>query len=252
MNDGVSDVPVLETRGVWKHFGAAEVLCDVSLKAYSGRVLALLGDNGAGKSTLIKILSGVIQPSRGEIRVRGALVKFSDPRDARQLGIATVFQDLAICNLLSITRNIILGREPTKRFGPFSCLDMKKANDLAGRALNRMGMIVEQDLTQLAGSMSGGQKQSLAISRAILFGSSCLILDEPTSALAVRQAAKVLELVRAAADEGQAVILITHNFYHALSVADDIAVLGRGRIISTYKKGEIDLEGLTTIVARAS
>lgn len=252
MTYAVSDAPVLEARDVWKHFGAAEVLHNVSLKAYAGRVLALLGDNGAGKSTLIKILSGVVEPSKGELLMHGEPVRFSGPSDARERGIATVFQDLAICNRMSITRNIVLGREPVKRYGPLKWFDIKKANELAEQALNRIGVVVEQDLNQLAGSLSGGQRQSLAISRAMLFGSSCLILDEPTSALAVRQATKVLGHVRAAADDGQAVVLITHNFYHALSVADDIVVLGRGRVMSTFKKGEVDLERLTTIVAKAS
>jgi len=245
-------VPVLEARGIWKFYGPAEVLREVSLKAHAGRVLALLGDNGAGKSTLIKIFSGVTEPSRGEILMNGETVKFADPSDARRRGIATVFQDLAVCNLMSIARNIVLGREPTKRFGPFKWLDINQANRLADEALYRLGVQFDHDLSQAAGALSGGQRQSLAIARAMLFGSTCLILDEPTSALAVRQAANVLQHVRAAADAGQAVILITHNFNHALSVADDVVVLGRGRVAATYGKGEIDLKRLTTFVAKAN
>jgi len=247
-----SDAPVLEVRHIYKYYGAAEVLHDVSLSARTGAVLALLGDNGAGKSTLIKVLSGVIEPSKGEILMHGLPVSFRGPSDARRRGIATVFQDLAVCNLLSISRNIVLGREPVKTFGPFRWLDVKKADELAEQALQGIGVYFEHNLSQLAGSLSGGQRQSLAIARAMLFGSSCLILDEPTSALAVRQAAKVLEHVRAAADRGQAVILVTHNFAHALSVADEVVVLGRGRVSSHYRKGEIDIERLTAIVARAS
>jgi simple sugar transport system ATP-binding protein len=247
-----SSTPVIEARSIWKYFGVAEVLHDVSLSAYAGRVLALLGDNGAGKSTLIKILSGVTRPSRGEILLDGAPVTFTDPVQARKRGIATVFQDLAVCNLLSITRNIVLGREPTWRLGPFRFLDMKQADRLADEALQRLGVNFDHHLSESASALSGGQRQSLAIARAMLFGSTCLILDEPTSALAVRQATNVLSHVRAAADSGQAVILITHNFSHALSVADDVVVLGRGRVSSTYKKTEIDLEHLTAIVARAS
>jgi simple sugar transport system ATP-binding protein len=251
MTETVSSAPVLEARGIWKYFGAAEVLHNVSVKAYAGRVLALLGDNGAGKSTLIKILDGVIEPSKGELLMRGKPVRFTSPNDAHRHGIATVFQDLAVCNLLSISRNIVLGREPVKSFGPFKWFDAKKADELAEQALQRIGVYFEQDLSQLAGSLSGGQRQSLAISRAMLFGSTCLILDEPTSALAVRQATNVLTHVRAAADAGQAVILITHNFGHALAVADDVVVLNRGRVASTYKRGEIDLERLTAFVTQA-
>jgi simple sugar transport system ATP-binding protein len=247
-----SSVPVLEARNVWKFYGTAEVLCDVSLQAYAGRVLALLGDNGAGKSTLIKILSGVTKPSRGEILLNGSPVVFSDPSAARAQGVATVFQDLAICNLLSITRNVVLGHEPTRNFGPFKWLDVREADRLADEALTRLGVYFEHDLSQPAAALSGGQRQSLAIARAMLFGSACLILDEPTSALAVRQAANVLEHARAAADAGQAVILITHNFSHALSVADDVVVLAHGRVASTFGKGEVDLETLTEMVAHAS
>jgi simple sugar transport system ATP-binding protein len=251
MNGAAINVPVIEAREVWKFFGPTEALRNVSLAAFAGRVLALLGDNGAGKSTLIKILNGVLQPTRGELRMHGAPVRFSNPSEARQRGIATVFQDLAVCNLLSITRNIVLGSEPTKSFGPVRWFDSKRANELAEQALNQIGVFFTHDLSESAVSLSGGERQSLAIARAMLFGSTCLILDEPTSALAVRQATKVLDHVRAAADAGQAVILITHNFSHALSVADDIFVLGHGRVVATYQKGEIDLEQLTTLVAKA-
>ena len=251
MTTASPDAPTLEVRHLYKYYGPAEILHDVSLTARSGQVLAFLGDNGAGKSTLIKILSGVTEPSKGEVLMHGSPVAFKDPSDARRRGIATVFQDLAICNLLSISRNIVLGWEPVKAFGPFRWLDVRKADELAEQALQGIGVQFEHDLSQAAGSLSGGQRQSLAIARAMLFGSSCLILDEPTSALAVRQATKVLEHVRAAADRGQAVILVTHNFAHALSVADEVVVLGRGRVSSNYKKGEVDIERLTQIVARA-
>jgi simple sugar transport system ATP-binding protein len=251
-SDPPARVPVLETHGVSKYFGGVEALHDVSMRAFAGRVLALLGDNGAGKSTLIKILSGVIKPSGGEIFMQGHRVSFDNPSQARELGISTVFQDLAVCNLLSVSRNIVLGREPMKSLGPFRWFDRKKADQLAELALQKLGVHLDHDLNEPAASLSGGQRQSLAIARAVLFGSSCLILDEPTSALAVRQATNVLVHVRAAADAGQAVILITHNFSHALSVADDIVVLGRGRIASTFAKDEINLEQLTALVAKAS
>ena len=243
-------VPVIEARGISKAFGATTALVDVSLRAYSGRVLALLGDNGAGKSTLIKILSGVFGPDRGELRFRGEPVRFKNPAEARRLGIATVFQDLAVCELLSVTRNVVLGREPRKGLGPFRWLDMKRADEIARSALLQLGVRWERGLDERGVNISGGERQSLAIARAMFFGSSLLVLDEPTSALAVRQAGKVLDHILQARDQGQAVILITHNFRHALSVADDLTVLAQGRVAAHFRRDEIELDNLTDLVAR--
>lgn len=240
---------VLEARNVWKSYGPTVILKDVSIKAHAGKVLVLLGDNGAGKSTLIRILSGVIQPTEGQLLMNGEPVTFTNPVEARQRGIATVFQDLAVCNLLSITRNVVLGREPMKKIGPFRWLDMKKAEELTRKAFATLGVHVGQDISRPAAALSGGQRQSLAIARAMLFGSTCLILDEPTSALAVRQAHGVLDQIKAAAASGQAVIFITHNFHHALSVGDEIVVLGNGQVMSTFKSGETNLEELTRLVS---
>jgi simple sugar transport system ATP-binding protein len=243
-------VPTMEAISISKAFGATTALVDVSLRAYAGRVLALLGDNGAGKSTLIKILSGVFGPDRGELRFRGEPVSFKNPAQARQLGIATVFQDLAVCELLSVTRNVVLGREPRKGFGPFRWLDMKRADEMARSALLQLGVRWERGLDERGVNISGGERQSLAIARAMFFGSSLLVLDEPTSALAVRQAGKVLDHILQARDQGQAVILITHNFRHALSVADDLTVLAQGRVAAHFRRDEIDLDDLTDLVAR--
>jgi simple sugar transport system ATP-binding protein len=245
-------VPVIEAVNLSKAFGATTALVDVSLRAYAGRVLALLGDNGAGKSTLIKILSGVFAPDRGELRFGGEPVRFESPAHARRLGIATVFQDLAVCELLSVTRNIVLGREPTKGFGPFRWLDMKRADEMARSALLRLGVRWERGLDERGVNISGGERQSLAIARAMFFGSTLLILDEPTSALAVRQAGKVLDHILTARDSGQAVILITHNFRHALSVADDLTVLAQGKVAAHFRRDEIELDELTDLVARIS
>jgi len=242
-------VPVMEAINISKAFGATTALVDVSLRSYAGRVLALLGDNGAGKSTLIKILSGVFPPDRGELRFRGAPVRFLNPAEARQLGIATVFQDLAVCELLSVTRNVVLGREPLKGVGPFKWLDMKRADEMARSALLRLGVRWERGLDERGVNISGGERQSLAIARAMFFGSSLLVLDEPTSALAVRQAGKVLDHILEARDQGQAVILITHNFRHALSVADDLTVLAQGKVAAHFRRDEIDLDELTDLVA---
>ena len=243
-------VPVIEAVDVSKAFGATTALVDVSLKAYAGRILALLGDNGAGKSTLIKILSGVFPPDRGELRFRGEPVRFRNPAEARQLGIATVFQDLAVCELLTVTRNVVLGREPQKGIGPFKWLDMKRADEMARSALHQLGVRWERGLDERGVNISGGERQSLAIARAMFFGSSLLVLDEPTSALAVRQAGRVLDHIVHARSQGQAVILITHNFRHALSVADDLTVLAQGRMAAHFRRDEIELDELTDLVAR--
>jgi simple sugar transport system ATP-binding protein len=242
-------VPVMEAANISKAFGATTALVDVSLRSYAGRVLALLGDNGAGKSTLIKILSGVFPPDQGELRFRGKSVRFTNPAQARQLGIATVFQDLAVCELLSVTRNIVLGREPLRGIGPFKWLDMKRADEMARTALLQLGVRWERGLDERGVNISGGERQSLAIARAMFFGSSLLVLDEPTSALAVRQAGKVLDHILQARDQGQAVILITHNFRHALSVADDLTVLAQGQVAAHFRRDEIELDELTDLVA---
>jgi simple sugar transport system ATP-binding protein len=245
-------VPVMEAVNVSKAFGATTALVDVSLRAYSGRILALLGDNGAGKSTLIKILSGVFPPDGGELRFRGEPVNFKNPAQARQLGIATVFQDLAVCELLSVTRNVVLGREPQRGFGPIKWLDMKRADEMARSALHQLGVRWERGLDERGVNISGGERQSLAIARAMFFGSSLLVLDEPTSALAVRQAGRVLDHIVHARNQGQAVILITHNFRHALSVADDLTVLAQGRMAAHFRRDEIELDELTDLVARVA
>ena len=243
-------VPVIQAASISKGFGATTALVDVSLKAYAGRILALLGDNGAGKSTLIKILSGVFPPDRGELRFNGEPVVFANPAQARERGIATVFQDLAVCELLSVTRNIVLGREPQKGVGPFRWLDMKRAEQMARSALHDLGVRWERGLDERGANISGGERQSLAIARAMFLGSSVLILDEPTSALAVRQAGRVLEHIVTARNRGQAVILITHNFRHALSVADDLVVLAQGQVAGHFRRDEIGLDDLTDLVAR--
>jgi simple sugar transport system ATP-binding protein len=248
----VDGVPVMEAISVSKGFGATTALVDVSLKAYQGRILALLGDNGAGKSTLIKILCGVFPPDRGELRFRGEKVVFANPAEARSRGIATVFQDLAVCDLLSVTRNVVLGREPQKGIGPFKWFDLRTADEMARSALHQLGVRWERGLDERGVNISGGERQSLAIARAMFFGSSLLILDEPTSALAVRQAGRVLDHIAQARDQGQAVILITHNFRHALSVADDLTVLAQGRVAAHFRRDEIELDDLTDLVARVA
>jgi simple sugar transport system ATP-binding protein len=243
-------VSALAGRRITKTFGPVTALDNVSFTAEYGRVLALLGDNGAGKTTLIKILSGVLQPDRGELLLDGAVTHFRTPADARRSGIATVFQDLAVCDLLSITRNIVLGNEPRIRIGPVTLYNASEANRIAREALRRLGARMDRDLSSYARTLSGGERQALAIARAMYYGSKCLILDEPTASLAARQAQGVLNHVRAAADAGQAVILITHNYPQALSVADDIVILAHGSVAGTFRAGELTAEDVMTLVSR--
>jgi simple sugar transport system ATP-binding protein len=246
------EVPVLEAQHIAKRFGPTRALVDVSLKAWSGRVTALLGDNGAGKSTLIKVLSGVYTPDKGELRFRGKKVVLDGPDAARALGIATCYQDLAVCELLSVTRNVVLGQEPMRGFWKFRLYDARAAERIADAALKGLGFRLGRSLSARAATLSGGEKQSLAIARAMFFGSACLILDEPTAALAVRQASRVLEHIDKARAAGHAVILITHNFSHALSVADHIVVLARGRVAGSFNRSEVEHDQLARLVARMS
>jgi simple sugar transport system ATP-binding protein len=233
-----ADAPLIEARSVTKFFGSVIALYDVSLHVRTGEVLCLLGDNGAGKSTLIKTLSGVHPPDKGEMLVEGQEVTFSSPRDALQAGIATVYQDLAMIPLLSISRNFFLGSEPTLGFGPFKSLDMRVMDRTTRDALRGMGIDL-RDTSQPVGTLSGGERQSVAIARAIHFGAKVVILDEPTSALGVKEAAVVLRFIGKASDHGIGVILITHNINHAYPVGDRFTILDRGRMRGTFNKADL-------------
>jgi simple sugar transport system ATP-binding protein len=244
----MTGVPAIELQGVSKRFGSVIALKDIDLKVYPGQVHCLLGDNGAGKSTLIKILSGVHRPSEGKILVGGQEMQFRSPRDAADCGVATVFQDLGLIPLMSISRNFSLGREPIKGIFPFRRFDKDKANDIARKAMADVGIQV-RDPTQAVGTLSGGERQSVAIARAIHFGARVLILDEPTSALGVHQAAMVLKFVIEARLRGLAVIFITHNIRHAYPVGDVFTLLSRGQSQGTYKKSEITRDEVLTIMS---
>ncbi|MER5704075.1 ATP-binding cassette domain-containing protein [Micromonospora sp. NPDC002296] len=242
--------PVMALSNVTMQFQTVVALRDVNLSAHAGQVLALLGDNGAGKSTLIKVLSGVHRPTSGTVEVDGNPVVLRSAHDARARGISTVFQDLAVCDLMSISRNMVLGNEPTKGFGPFRVFDSRRADQITAEALATLGVDIRRRLSDPAATLSGGQKQAVAIARAIAYGSRCLILDEPTAALAVRQTEQVLDQVRAARDAGQAVILIMHNLQQALSVADRVLVLARGRVMGEFDRGTADIDEITSLVAK--
>ncbi len=247
-SEAPTKTPMLEVRSISKYFGSVNALEDVSVAVYPGEVTCVLGDNGAGKSTLIKILSGVHTPDRGEVLFEGEPVSFAGPRDARAHGIATVFQDLATVPLMSVWRNFFLGNEPTKGRGPLQRMDIKSAQKIMRQEMAKMGIDV-RDPNQTVGTLSGGERQAVAIARAVYFGAKVLILDEPTSALGVRQSGIVLKYVIQARQLGRAVIFITHNPHHAYPVGDRFVLLKRGRMFGTYAKSETSIAELTSMMA---
>jgi simple sugar transport system ATP-binding protein len=244
-----STTPILELKNINKSFGPIEVLNDISLQVRAGEVLCLLGDNGAGKSTLIKLMSGVYIPTSGQIEMDGKPVAFQNPRDASERGIATVHQFGGTFPLMSIGRSFFVGVEPTKGWGPFKIFDRKKANEIAVKSVQDFGITRIDDGDRLVGGLSGGERQSLAIARAVYFGARVLILDEPTAALGVKQASHVLRIVNQAKKRGLAVIFITHQVMHAMAVGDHFAVLIRGAIAADFKKGERTREEITDLMA---
>ncbi len=243
-----TDAPLLEIRNVTKTFGSVISLSDISTTVREGQVTCVLGDNGAGKSTFIKMLSGVHRPDQGELLMDGNPVHFNTPRDALDAGIATVFQDLAMVPLMAIWRNFFLGSEPTKGWGPFKRFDAEQARTVTRREMKDMGIDI-RDADQPVGTLSGGERQCVAIARAVYFGARLLILDEPTSALGVKQSGVVLKYIAQARDKGLGVIFITHNPHHAYPVGDRFLLLKRGKSLGDYAKSEITLPELTRLMA---
>ena len=246
----ISDsAPLIETRNLVKKFGAFTALNGVSLKVYPGEVHALLGDNGAGKSTLIKVLSGVFPATDGEILVDGEVVKFASPRNATEAGIGTVYQDLALNPLSSVTRNFFLGRELTHFSSPFGLMKMKEMHRIAAEEMAKIGITIA-DPEQAVGTMSGGQRQTLAIARAIYFGAKVLILDEPTSALGQKQQMEVLKTIRRVQQLGDiAIILITHNEIHARLIADRFTFLSLGEVIGSGTSKDLEGDDIKRLMA---
>lgn len=242
------EAPLVELRGVTKYFGSVIALSDVSMTVRRGEVVCLLGDNGAGKSTLIKCLSGVHRPDEGEIRMDGEPVRFGSPREALDRGIGTVYQELAMIPLMSITRNFFMGNEPTTGWGPFRRFDRARADRITREELEKMGIEV-RDPRQPVGTLSGGERQSLAIARALYFGATVLILDEPTSALGVKEAGTVLRYVARARSEGVGIIFISHNVQHAYPLADRFTILNRGESYGTFERGEVSREEVLGMMA---
>jgi simple sugar transport system ATP-binding protein len=240
--------PIVELRNVSKSFGSVLALNVLNFDVEAGEVHCLLGDNGAGKSTLIKVLAGVHRVTSGEYLIDGAPTTIDSPRAALDHGIATVYQDLAMVPLLSITRNFFLGRELVKGRGLFSRFDVASADRIVVGELADIGIDV-RDPSQTVGTLSGGERQCLAIARAVHFGARVLILDEPTSALGVHQASIVLKYVVHARKRGLGVIFISHNIHHAFAVADRFTLLNRGKSKGTYRRGEVTRDEVLHVMA---
>lgn len=238
---------VVRMENIGKKFGTITALEGVDFKVHAGEVRALLGDNGAGKSTLIKILMGVHQPSQGTIFFEGELVKINSPSEARTLGIEAVYQDLALINLMSISRNFFLGREMTKKMGAVHWLDMHGMNEQCQRSLHDIGIEIRSP-NERVGSLSGGERQSIAIGRGVHFGAKMLILDEPTSALSVAETRKVLNYIVNARERGLAVIYITHNVNHVYQVANSYTIIRHGKLVGSYLKGELSQDDIADLI----
>ncbi len=224
--------PILTARGIVKRYGSVTALNHADFDLYPGEILAVIGDNGAGKSSLIKALSGAIQIDEGEMRLRGAPIRFASPMDARDAGIATVYQTLALSPALSITDNMFVGREIRKKnfMGRWlGMLDHREMERQARAKLTELGLMTVQNINQPVETLSGGQRQGVAVARAAAFGSKVIILDEPTAALGVKESSRVLELIRGLRDRGVPVVLISHNMPHVFEVADRIHIHRLGR-----------------------
>lgn len=240
---------ILQLEDVSKFFGPVIALGGVTLRLRRGEVHCLLGDNGAGKSTLIKTLAGVHAPDKGDYLLEGKPVRFTSPREALDVGIGTVYQDLALVPLMSVARNFFMGREPVKKIlGLLPVMDHEFAAHTAREKLTEMGIRI-RDANQMIGTMSGGEKQCLAIARAIYFGAKVLILDEPTAALGVKQSANVLKLIAKARARGISVIFITHNVNHAYPIGDSFTLLNRGKSLGTYLKKDVSKDEVLDMMA---
>jgi simple sugar transport system ATP-binding protein len=237
--------------GVSKSYGNVRALRDVSLEVHAGRITCVLGDNGAGKSTLIKIISGLHPHDSGTYTVSGEEVRHTSPRQALDRGIATVYQDLAVVPLMPVWRNFFLGSEPTRGRGPLRRLDVATMRATTHEALLGLGIDL-RDVDQPIGTLSGGERQCVAIARAVHFGARVLVLDEPTAALGVKQSGMVLKYVAAARDAGLGVVLITHNPHHAYLVGDRFVLLKRGTMAGSHLKKDITLDELTREMAGGS
>jgi simple sugar transport system ATP-binding protein len=244
--------PVVELVGISKFYGATRALSDVSLAVAAGEVVGLVGDNGSGKSTLLKIVTGYHAPSRGALRFLGSQVRLKSPAEARALGIECVYQDLALIDELSLWRNFFLGRELSFGLGPLRLLRRRAMKGICAEELDKLGLVHVRSTEHPAVSLSGGEKQSLAITRAIHFGVRLLLLDEPTAALSVRETRNVLKVIGEASDRGLGVIYVDHNIDHVVPVADRVLLLEHGRITQSFQRGERSADELRDLIARTT
>ena len=245
--------PLVEMVDIEKHFGSVTALAGVDLHVGQAEVVGLLGDNGAGKSTLIKILSGAFRPSAGEIRFKGAPVRFGSTRDAIKAGIETIYQDSALVEQMSIGRNLFLGREPTRSLGPLRSIDHDYVARTTRELMNRVGIMKAIDPDTPIGRLSGGERQAIAIARAMFFEADLIIMDEPTNNLGVEEADGVMRFIREAKDAGHSSILISHNIHHVFQVVDRIVVLRHGRKVGDTERAAtsiVEVEELITGRAR--
>jgi D-xylose transport system ATP-binding protein len=248
------DAPILLMEGVSKRFGAVQALTDVHFEVKAGEVMALVGDNGAGKSTLVKAIAGIYAIDSGTIQWQGREVAIRTPNDATALGIATVYQDLALCDNLDVVANLFLGREKGRPEGPFGLIDEIDMEQRSNSVLKRLSVKLPSVRIPIA-ALSGGQRQSVAVARSVLWENKVVLLDEPTAALGVAQTKEVLDLVGRLREEGHGVVLISHNLEDVFEVADRITVLRLGRYVGTYPAASVgreELVGLMTGATKAS
>jgi simple sugar transport system ATP-binding protein len=244
-----SGEPVFELRGISHSYGRNKVIFDANLAVWPGEVVALVGDNGAGKSTLLKILAGYLRPTEGTLRFLGRNVRFSSPAEARALGIEAVYQDLAIIDQMSLWRNFFLGKEQVRMIGPLRLLERDRMRREATAALTELGLTRIRSADDPIAILSGGERQSVAITRAMHFGAKLLLLDEPTAALSVRETRNVLASIGRARAHGLGVLYIDHNMSHVLPVADRIVLLELGRIVRVIDRGEVSVEEMQDLIA---
>jgi D-xylose transport system ATP-binding protein len=238
------DGPLLQLRGIGKNFGPVQALSGIDLEIPAGQVTALVGDNGAGKSTLIKTISGIWEPSHGQIIWQGQQVNFRSPRDATDAGIATVYQDLALCDNLDIVANMLLGHELRRHL----LLDEVTMEQMAKKTLSDLRVVTVRNIRQPVGSLSGGQRQSVAVAKAVMQEAKLVIMDEPTAALGVTQTALVLDLIRRLADRGIAVLVVSHNLIDVFQVANRMAVLYLGGLVSVGPASDYDTSSVVELM----
>ncbi len=240
--------PLVEMTGIEMHFGSVTALAGVDFSMGEAEVVGLLGDNGAGKSTLIKILSGALKPSAGEIMFKGSPVHFGNTRDAIDAGIETIYQDSALVEQMSIGRNLFLGREPTRSIGPLRSIDRAYVARTTRELMNRVGIMKALDPDTPIGRLSGGERQAISIARAMFFEADLIIMDEPTNNLGVEEADGVMQFIRDAKEAGHSSILISHNIHHVFMVVDRVVVLRHGLKVGDVQRGETDIQGVEELI----